>query len=66
MSYVAELKQRALQAEEERDYYASLVEAFNTGEVPEGYGSLQHVIMSQWGRRRLEEKKKTAALLNNN
>lgn len=66
MSYVAQLKERVQAAEAERDYYKSLVEAFEEGAVPEGHGSLKHMLFAQWGRKRLAEKKSQPALLQQN
>lgn len=68
MSDGKSLKQRVLEAEEERDYYRSLCEAFLLGQV-QGKGSLQHHIFAQWGRKRLEEAERNsqlAALLRKN
>lgn len=62
MSYIAKLKERVLEAEAERDYYRSLVETFETGDIPD-QASFQHLVMATWGRKRLEEKKKRPALL---
>lgn len=59
---VTDLKSRLVAAEAERDYLASLVGSFLTGEVPR-QASLQHFIFAQWGRKRLEEQKGLAALL---
>lgn len=61
MSVIA-LKEKLVAARAERDYYASLVEAFLTGEVP-SRASLQHFIFAQWGRKRLEEQRTVPALL---
>jgi hypothetical protein len=63
MSNIAQLKERVQEAEAERDYYRSLVEAFDTGEVDPHYSSLKHMIFAQWGRKRLEERKSKPALL---
>lgn len=65
MSNIATLKERVLQAEAERDYLASLVNAFFTGEVPDG-ADFNHFIMAQWGRKRIAEKKQTPVLLSGN
>lgn len=54
-SNVEVLKERITVAEAEREYYASLVDAFFTGEAPSG-GNFNHFIMAQWGRKRLEQK----------
>lgn len=62
MSYIAELKQRLIEAEEAAAYYHSLVETFFTGDIPNG-ASINHLVMAKWGRKRLEEQKSTAALL---
>lgn len=59
----ARLKERLLQAEAERDYYRSLVESFFSGEVPEVGNSRQHIIIAQWGRKRLEAMRAKPALL---
>jgi hypothetical protein len=62
MTYIAQLKERVEASEAERDYYKSLVDAFfdgKTGASP----SLAHMILAQWGRRRLAEKRAQPALL---
>lgn len=59
MNNIAALKQRALNAELERDYYRSLLETFFDGEVPE-FASL---VLAKWGRKRLEEQRSQPALL---
>ena len=59
---VLELKERVVQAESERNYYKSLVDAFFEGKSPQG-GNFNHIIMAQWGRKRLDEKKKQVAAL---
>ena len=59
---IAEWKQRVMDAEEGAAYLGSLVEAFMTGELPNN-ASLQHHVMAQWGRKRLESMRKTPALL---
>jgi hypothetical protein len=59
---VAQLKERVITAETERDYYRSLVDSFFTGEAPEG-GNFNHLLMAQWGRKRLAERKKQVAAL---
>lgn len=59
---VADWKQRVIEAETQRDHLQSLVDAFFTGEVP-ALGTFDHHILAKWGRRRLEERTKTAALL---
>lgn len=59
----ASLKQRLRDAEQERDYYKSLVGAFRDGMVPSEGASLQHFIFAQWGRRRLAEQKGVPSLL---
>lgn len=60
---VVNMKTRLLQAEAEAAHFRSMVESFFTGD-PQGRG-LDHIIMAQWGRRRLEEKEqnRVAALL---
>lgn len=60
---VEDLKRRLQEAEAEAEHFRSLVEAFFTGD-PMGRG-VDHIIMAQWGRRRLAEKQanKTAVLL---
>ncbi len=61
MSYKAAEVRRL---KEERDYYKSLVGAFMEGRIPEDVvPSLQHHLLAQWGRKRLEYNKATAALL---
>lgn len=63
MSNIAQLKERVLAAEERADYYESLVDAFFSGETPDG-ANLNHFILAQWGRKRLDEKQiQVAALL---
>lgn len=62
MNNVAKLKQRVLEAEAERDHYRSLVEAFFSGDVPEG-ACPDHLILAKWGRKRHDDKRNTAALL---
>lgn len=64
MSNIAALKERVIGAEAKADHFQSLVEAFFTGEVPDG-GSLDHAVLAQWGRKRLDEKRanKLAMLL---
>lgn len=59
---IAKLKQRVLDAEAERDFYQSLVEAFFSGDVPDT-ASPEHFILAKWGRKRHEEKRATAILL---
>ncbi len=61
MSNIVALKERVLAAEAERDYLASLVDAFFTGSVPDG-ANFNHFILAQWGRKRLAEKNKVPAL----
>jgi hypothetical protein len=56
MSNIAQLKERVLTAEARVEHLQSLVDAFFTGDVPEG-SSLQHAVLAQWGRRRLDEKR---------
>lgn len=58
----ASLKQRILELQAENNYLRSLCESFDTGNVPQG-ASLKHLIYAKWGRVRLEDKKKTPALL---
>lgn len=62
MSGLEQLKERMLTAEAERDHLQSLVDAFNTGVVPDG-ANFDHFIMAQWGRKRLEEKVRQRAVL---
>lgn len=62
MSYIADLKERAITAERERDLYRSMVESFFTGDVPEN-ACPEHLILARWGRKRHEENRTTAALL---
>jgi len=63
MSYISQLKARALEAEAERDYYRSLVETFFSGDVPDEGSSLNHLILAKYGRKRLEALSKQPALL---
>jgi hypothetical protein len=65
MSSIAELKERVLTAEAERDYYMSLVDSFFSGAVPDG-ANFNHFIMAQWGRKRLEQKNRVPALCGGN
>lgn len=60
---IAELKARLMQAEAEAEHFRSMAESFFTGD-PQGRG-IDHIIMAQWGRKRLAEKEKNrvAALL---
>lgn len=67
-TYAAELKERLCIAEEriahledERDWYGSLVNSFDTGE--QCGSSLKHRIYAQWGQRRIAERSKQPALL---
>lgn len=62
MSNIADLKERVLKAEAERDYYESLVDAFFSGEVPDG-ANFNHFILAQWGRKRLEAKEPKVPVL---
>ncbi len=57
------LKEKLAEAEQERDYFASLVEAFFEGRVPQMGASLRHHILAQWGRQRLEQLRGKPALL---
>jgi len=59
---VERLQQSLDEATKERDYYASLVCAFLTGEVPVR-ASLQHHIFAQWGRKRLRDTQPVPAIL---
>ena len=62
---IAQLKQRVVEAEAEAEHYRSMAHSFFTGD-PQGRG-IDHIIMAQWGRKRLAEKAenraKVAALL---
>lgn len=60
---IAELKQRLEQAEAEAEHFRSMAESFFSGD-PMGRG-IDHIIMAQWGRKRLAEKRanKLAVLL---
>lgn len=62
MSNIAQLKERVLDAEARADYAESLVNAFFSGEPPDG-ANFQHIILAQWGRKRLAEKEKQVAAL---
>lgn len=62
MSNIADLKDRLIAAEFERDYYKSLVDSFYSGTSPVNC-NFNHIIMAQWGRKRLVEKSKAAVLL---
>lgn len=59
----SELIRMLLDAEQERDYFASLVGAFLEGVVPAEGASLQHHLFAKWGRKRLEELKVQPAIL---
>ena len=61
-----ELKDRLKEVEAEKAYYESLVLSFLDGCTPEEGNSLTHVIFAQWGRRRLQERNSTPALLRGN
>lgn len=61
MTETAVLKERVLQAEAEASYYKGLVESFFSGIVPDR-ADFNHFLMAQWGRKRLAERAKTAAL----
>ena len=63
MSYISELKERLIDAEAERDYLLSLVETFETGELPAGGADFRHFIFAKWGRKRQDEMKKQPTLL---
>lgn len=56
MSSIAQWKERVLAAEARAEHLQSLVDAFFTGDVPEG-GTLEHAILAQWGRKRIAEKR---------
>jgi hypothetical protein len=56
------LKERVVVLEQENRLLRSLLDSFWQGEAPCG-ASLTHHLLAQWGRRRLEEKKKKPALL---
>lgn len=64
MNNIAQWKERVLEAEARADKLQALVDAFFTGVPPEG-GTLQGVLLAQWGRKRLAEKRenKLAVLL---
>lgn len=59
---VEKLKERVLLAEARAERAESLLDAFFTGNVPAG-ASLNHIILAQWGRKRLDARVKTPALL---
>lgn len=61
---IADLKQRLVAAEADRDYYMALVQSFFSGE-PRISNNLDAAIIAQWGRRRIEQKEqnKLAVLL---
>lgn len=56
MSYIATLKSRVIELEDENDRLQSLVDSFFTGNVPQGAGP-EHFVIAKWGRKRLEEMK---------
>jgi hypothetical protein len=60
--YTAGLKGRVLDLQNEVDWLTSKLESFFTGNVPPG-ASLEHMLLAQWGRKRLDEKAKQPALL---
>lgn len=62
MTYIQQLKERVLSAEAEATELRSMLDAFFTGNVPDD-ATLQHVILAQWGRKRLDEKKRNGVLL---
>jgi len=62
MSSIEELKERVMTAEAALEHATSLLNSFFSGEVPEG-ANLNHFILAQWGRKRLEEKEKQVAVL---
>lgn len=62
MSNIAQLKERVLEAENRAAYFESLVDAFFSGETPDG-ANLNHFILAQWGRKRLDEKQNQVAAL---
>lgn len=59
---IAELKRQLEEALDERNYFKSLVESFDTGNIPRR-ATLKHAIMATWGRKRLEERRRKPALL---
>ena len=52
----------AEEAEQRVLFLESLLDTFFTGDVPVG-ATPEHLTMAYWGRKRLEEKSKKAALL---
>ena len=59
---IAQLKSRVLEAEAYAQQLESMLNSFWTGDVPSG-ATLDHMVLAKWGRKRLEEKAKTPALL---
>lgn len=59
---IAQLKQRVLDAESYAQQLESMLNSFWTGDVPSN-ATLDHMVLAKWGRKRLEEKVKTPALL---
>jgi len=65
MSYIAALKGRVIELEDEVERLQSLLDTFFSGNVPHN-ASPDHFVLAKWGRRRLEEMqtaKPVAALL---
>ena len=60
--YLADLKQRVCDLQDERDWLQSKLDSFFTGDVPNG-ASFDHMILAKYGRIRLIEKSKQPALL---
>lgn len=54
MSYIAGLKGRVIELEEENERLQSLVDTFFSGNVPQNAGP-DHFVLAKWGRRRLED-----------
>jgi hypothetical protein len=55
------MKQRALEAEAQVKFLASLLDSFWTGDVPDN-ATPDHMILAKYGRRRLQEIKKQPAI----
>lgn len=69
MSFIASLKQRVVDAEEEVSrldaenmLLRSKLDSFFSGDIPQG-ATLDHMVLAKYGRQRLLEKRQTAALL---
>lgn len=62
MSFISQLKKRAIRAEAEVAHLRSLLDSFWTGDVPEN-ATTDHLVLAVAGRKRLDAKKQKAVLL---